>query len=44
MPEIYAHANYLWWAYAGIGLISFVALVLFIVITTKLDARREQTA
>jgi dipeptide/tripeptide permease len=44
MPEIYAHANYLWWAYAGIGLTSFVALILFIVITNRLDARGDQTA
>jgi dipeptide/tripeptide permease len=42
MPEIYANANYLWWAYAGIGLTSFVALVLFILITNRIDARREQ--
>jgi dipeptide/tripeptide permease len=43
MPEIYANANYLWWAYAGIGLLSFVALVIFIFVTNRIDARTEST-
>ncbi len=40
MPEVYAHANYLWWAYAGIGLTSFIALVIFIWVTNRLDVRQ----
>jgi dipeptide/tripeptide permease len=43
MPEIYAHANYLWWSYAGIGLLSFVALIVFIFVTNRIDARTEST-
>jgi Na+/melibiose symporter-like transporter len=42
MPEVYAHANYLWWSYAGIGLLSFVALIVFILITNRIDARTEE--
>ena len=41
MPEVYANANSLWWAYAGIGLTSFVALVIFIFVTNRIDARTE---
>jgi dipeptide/tripeptide permease len=43
MPEVYAHANYLWWSYAGIGLLSFIALIVFIFITNRIDARTEST-
>jgi hypothetical protein len=39
MPEIYAHANYLWYAYAGIGVISFLGLGLYIWVTNRIDAR-----
>jgi dipeptide/tripeptide permease len=39
MPEIYAHANYLWYAYAGIGAVSFIALVIFIWVTNRIDSR-----
>ena len=37
MPEVYAHANYLWYAYSGIGLLSFLALLVFIVVTNRVD-------
>jgi hypothetical protein len=40
MPAAYANAHYLWYAFAGVGLISFVALVLFILVTRAVDARR----
>ena len=39
MPEIYAHANYLWYAYAGIGVLSFVGLLLYIWVTNRIDSR-----
>ena len=38
MPEAYAHAHYLWYAYIGVGLISLIALLVFIGVTKKLDA------
>jgi dipeptide/tripeptide permease len=43
MPEIYAHANYLWYAYAGIGLLSFLALIAFIWVTNRVDTRTVET-
>ena len=39
MPEIYAHANYLWYAYTGIGVLSFVGLLLYIWVTNRIDSR-----
>jgi dipeptide/tripeptide permease len=40
MPEVYAHAHYLWYAYVGVGLISLAALLIFIAVTKKADARK----
>jgi dipeptide/tripeptide permease len=42
MPEVYAHAHYLWYAYAGVGVTSLVALLLYVWITGRIDARKEQ--
>jgi len=41
MPEAYAQAHYLWYAYAGVGLISLIALLVFIGVTRRLDAGKE---
>lgn len=41
LPAAYAQAHYLWYAYAGIGALSFLALVLFIWITGRLDRRAQ---
>ncbi|RLE30686.1 MAG: MFS transporter, partial [Acidobacteria bacterium] len=40
IPEAYAHAHYLWFAYIGVGLISLVLLIGYIWFTRRLDARR----
>jgi dipeptide/tripeptide permease len=40
MPEVYAHANYLWFAYSGIGAASFLALLVYIWVTDRIDARK----
>ncbi len=40
MPEAYAHAHYLWYAYIGVGLISLIALLVFIAVTKKLDEKK----
>jgi hypothetical protein len=41
MPEVYAHAHYLWLAYTGVGLISLIALLIFVGVTGRIDATRE---
>ncbi len=41
MPEAYAHANYLWYAYSGIGLLSLLGLLLYIWVTNRIDTRTE---
>ncbi len=40
MPEAYANAHYLWYAYSGVGLISLLALLVFIGVTKRSDARK----
>ncbi|MCJ7753645.1 MAG: hypothetical protein MUP13_03695, partial [Thermoanaerobaculales bacterium] len=44
MPEVYAHANYLWYAYAGIGVLSFLALLVFIFVTDRIDSKKAAVA
>ncbi len=41
MPEAYAHANYLWYAYTGVGVASFLLLLLYVWITAHIDRRRQ---
>jgi dipeptide/tripeptide permease len=43
MPAAYAHAHYLWYAFAGVGALSLAAMLVFIVVTRALDARRAGT-
>jgi len=40
MPEAYAHAHYLWYAYSIVGVVSLLALVVYILVTRRLDARQ----
>ena len=44
LPAAYAHAHYLWYAYAGVGLVSLVAMLVFIAVTRRLDAGRRAAA
>ncbi len=44
MPEAYAHAHYLWYAFAIVGAVSFAAMMVFIVVTRAIDARRATAA
>lgn len=37
MPAAYTQAHYLWYAYVGVGLISLLALIVYIVVTNRLD-------
>jgi len=39
MPAAYAHAYYLWYAFAGVGAISLVLMLIFIAVTQRVDAR-----
>ncbi len=42
MPEAYAHAHYLWYAYIGVGMFSLVALLVFMGVTKRLDGKKNQ--
>lgn len=42
IPEAYAHAQNLWWAYAVIGASSFLAMIVYILVTNHLDRKRSQ--
>jgi dipeptide/tripeptide permease len=42
MPAEYARAHYLWYAFALVGAVSFVAMMVFIVVTRNIDARRAR--
>ncbi len=44
MPEVYAHAHYLWYAYTLVGLVSLVALLIFIGVTNHMDAKESGAA
>jgi dipeptide/tripeptide permease len=44
MPEAYAQAHYLWYAYMGVGLFSLVALLVFIFVTRQLDRGKVEAA
>jgi dipeptide/tripeptide permease len=41
MPEAWANAHYLWLAYSAVGVITFVALLIYTFVTTRIDANRE---
>ena len=40
LPAAYAHAHYLWWVFACIGILAFVCLLIFQAITSRHDARK----
>ena len=44
LPAAYVHAHYLWYAYAAVGLVSLVAMLVFIAVTRRLDAGRQVAA
>ncbi len=44
MPTAYAHAYYLWYAFAMVGALSFAAMMVFIAVTRRLDRARKATA
>ena len=44
MPEAYANAQNLWWAYALIGATSFAAMIVYILVTNHLDRNKPEEA
>jgi hypothetical protein len=44
MPEAYASAQNLWWAYALIGATSFAAMIVYILVTNHLDRNKPEEA
>lgn len=44
MPVAYARAHYLWYAFAGVGVLSLIAMIVFTALTRAADARRARTA
>jgi dipeptide/tripeptide permease len=44
MPSVYAHAHYLWYAFAGVGAVSLVAMLVFAAVTRSFDARGAKPA
>jgi dipeptide/tripeptide permease len=44
LPDAYAHAHYLWYVYAAVGALAFIALLIFKVATDLIDRRREGAA
>ena len=43
-PDVYAHAHYLWYAFTGVGVISLVAMLIFMAVTRAADAKKLKTA
>jgi dipeptide/tripeptide permease len=44
MPEAYVHAHYLWYAYTGVGVVTLAALLVYMWLTGRIDARRQPIA
>ena len=40
MPEVYAHAHYIWYVFTGIGVTAFLALLVFRFVTDRSDAKQ----
>ncbi len=41
MPDAWAHAHYIWYVFAGIGLLAFVCLLIYRRVTDRLDAGKK---
>lgn len=42
MPEVYAHAHYLWYAFAGVGFTSFLLLLVYQWVTRRSDRKEAE--
>ncbi len=43
MPEAYANAHYIWYVFAGVGVVAFLCLVVYAWVVHRLDAREGGT-
>ncbi|MBD3384053.1 MFS transporter [candidate division KSB1 bacterium] len=43
MPEIYAHAHYIWYVFAGIGVFAFSCLLVFRHVTARIDRQELES-
>ena len=41
LPDVYAHAHWIWYTFASVGLLAFFGLLLFKWVTARIDASRE---
>ena len=41
MPEAYAHAHYIWYVFAGIGLVAFLCLLVYKFVTDRIDRKKQ---
>ncbi|MFH2000400.1 MAG: MFS transporter [Planctomycetota bacterium] len=44
MPDVYANAHYLWYAYSGVGIVSLFFMFAYIFVTRRIDARKAAEA
>jgi dipeptide/tripeptide permease len=44
MPDAYGRAYYLWYAFAGVGAVSLIAMMIFIAVTRRIDSARVKAA
>ncbi len=44
LPEVYAHAHYIWYVFTIIGAAAFVALLIFKFVTDAIDRKRERSS
>ena len=44
LPEVYAHAHYIWFIYAGVGAAAFLAILVFKYVTAAMDRSREKAS
>ena len=42
LPEVYAHAHYIWFVFAAVGAAAFVAMLIFKYVTNAIDRSRTR--
>ncbi|MFQ5589977.1 MAG: MFS transporter [Phycisphaerae bacterium] len=44
LPEVYAHAHYIWFYFSAVGLVALIAMLIFKTVTRRIDRQRERQA